>query len=422
MRVVMATKNIQIVLSAIVLLWSGLLCCVAPAEGAPVALNDRAMDEVTAGNGTEGGGVIVGNSSVAVIKRADSLNLNDEAQQATQGLNVVNSAQTAVANTVNVWDGNSIVASGASEFQTEIEFNQANQVTQEQLSSATLSGYVRSEADQADISNKSGSDDFVNKIVNVNSQTNQFEETRIATTVSSSEVDTGIKFNVGDSLYFEGNLGQGIAVAGNSETVIDGGSADIALVLGGGISVDAGIGIGDEDLIEPVFGTNLGETEASASINGSGSISLISQFELPKMEIDIDGTGCAVVMGSCSSSSVSNEFVSTKTDNSSLNIVENHQSGQSSYSDIQTSIYRSAFELENASAEYIVIDNSALELSSDVELELSDSAQKDIKGMDIVNAIGSNVANTTNISRTTGFDGYGSKLVLNQFNAVHHGQ
>ncbi len=111
----------------------------------------------------------------------------------------------------------------------------------------------------------------------------------------------------------------------------------------------------------------------------------------------------------------------TKTDNSTLDIIENHQSGQSSFSEVATKISRSPFELESAKAEYIVIDASSLELDSEVWLELSDSAQKDIKGMNIVNAIGSNVANGTNISRTARFEGYRSKLILNQFNTVHHG-
>ncbi len=42
--------------------------------------------------------------------------------------------------------------------------------------------------------------------------------------------------------------------------------------------------------------------------------------------------------------------------------------------------------------------------------------------MNVVNAIGSTVANATNVSRTTRFEGLWSTLVLNQSNTVHHGR
>ncbi|MCK4710541.1 MAG: hypothetical protein KAU21_18140, partial [Gammaproteobacteria bacterium] len=60
-------------------------------------------------------------------------------------------------------------------------------------------------------------------------------------------------------------------------------------------------------------------------------------------------------------------------------------------------------------------------LYSDITLELSESAQKETEGMNIVNAIGSNVANSTNISRALQFNSIGTRLILNQFNVVHHG-
>ena len=139
------------------------------------------------------------------------------------------------------------------------------------------------------------------------------------------------------------------------------------------------------------------------------------------MEIELSGAGCGVVMGSCDASSLHTEFTQTRTDNSTLDVVENHQAGDSDFSTEQISIFRSSFTLGSAQAEYIVVDDSSLTLNSEVVLEFTDSAQKEVEGMNIVNAIGSNVANATNIFRAAHFKSLRSTLVLNQFNTVQHG-
>jgi hypothetical protein len=397
----MAYKRPIIFLSVTVLLVSVLLLHAPPAHSEPVTLNDRSMDQVTAGNAQEGGGVIIGNSSDAVDNRTRRLDLSGEAQQGAKGFNIVNSAESAVANTANIWDGTAItITLEDSDAKPVLEVNQTNQVTQEQIRSATMSGYSRSEAEQTEILNRSGSTSHTSKIVNSNDTTDLFEETRISTTTSSAEINTLLKFNLGSKINFEGNLGQGVAGAGHTDMTFDGGSADIAAVADGDVTA-AGDGF---------------------PLVADGKLVLVTRVELPKFTLVMDGVGCGVVMGSCNADSTSTEFTHTKTDNSTLDIIEDHQTGQSSYSEVQTSIHRSPFELKSARAEYIVIDNSSLELDSDVTLELSESAQKEIEGMNIVNAIGSNVANSLNVSRTERFKSRRSTLVLNQLNIVHHGR
>jgi uncharacterized protein YsxB (DUF464 family) len=397
----MAYKRPKIFLSATMLLLSGLLLSAQPARSEPVALNDRSMDQVTAGNTKEGGGLIVGSSSEAVDSRTRRLDLSGEAQQGAKGFNIVNSAESAVANTTNIWDGTAVtitVEDGDSK--PVLEVNQTNQVTQEQVRSATMSGYTRSEAEQTEILNRSISESYLNKVVNVNDTTNISEKIRSSTITSTAVVNTLLKFNLSDKLSFSGHLGQGMAGAGHTDVTFEGGSADIA------VAVDKG--------------------EVTASSDGSlvakGGLILVTRVVLPKVKVVIDGAGCGVVMGSCNASSTLTEFTYKKTDNSTLEIIENHQSGQSSFSEVKTSIYRSPFELKSAKAEYIVIDDSTLKLDSDVTLELSESAQKEIEGMNIVNAVGSNVANSVNISRTEKFKSRRSTLVLNQLNIVHHGR
>lgn len=416
----MTYKSLKILLSVQMLLFSGFLFITQSAYSAPVALEDSAMDQVTAGNTKQSGGIVVGKSSESIINSTTGLTLSAEAQQAAKGLNLVNSTDSAVANTVNIWAG-SIVSIKVEDGDVKpvLEVNQINQVTQEQNRTATLTGYLRPESEQTEIFNRSGSESYLSKIVNSNNTTNLLEESRLSFTTSSTNVNTRTKFNIGDKLYFEGNLGQGVAVAGHADIDFDGGSADIALVVGGGIS--AGADSADVTGTINVADLDFGDTGAAAGISAEVKISLLTNITFPTMNIVIEGAGCGVVMGSCNATSMIEEFTNTKTDNSTQDIVENHQSGQSVFSEQHTEIYRSAFELKSASAEYIVVDDSSLILTSDVSLELSDSSQKEIEGMNIVNAIGSNVANSTNVSRASEFKSRRSTLVLNQFNIVHHG-
>ncbi|MBE9528807.1 MAG: hypothetical protein IME99_06175, partial [Proteobacteria bacterium] len=86
----MANRKQKILLSATLLL-SGLLLGAPQTHSEPVALNDRTMDGVTAGEVAGGGGLIVGQTSVVVANRTTGLDLNNEAQQNANGLNIVNS-------------------------------------------------------------------------------------------------------------------------------------------------------------------------------------------------------------------------------------------------------------------------------------------------------------------------------------------
>lgn len=406
------------------LLCCGLVLCCGAAHAAPVTLDDREMDRVLAGTAPDAGGVVVGNSSTAIFRQAGGLELNQEAQKEAKGLNLVNSNQSAVANTLNLWDGSGIaVAREGMDGQPELEINQGNQITQTRAGSGSLAGYSRPEADRTEILNRSGSKSSANSIVNIVDTTNRsYKETKSETKAVTS-VNTGVKFRLGDTFHFEGHLGQGVAAAGYTKLHLDGGSADIAMTVGGGIK--AGVRFPEKpDLIVPVpvlGDINFGDTSLSAGINASANLSLVASFELPTMDIEFNGAGCGVVMGSCSANSTSTKVTKASTDTSVLEIRETHQSGQSEFNEVKTSVYRSPFELGSARGDYIVVDNSTLELDSDVYLELSDEAQKEIKGLDVVNAIGSTVANATNIARTPKQIGGGSKLVLNQFNIVNHG-
>ena len=393
----------------------GLVLVSGRALSAPQLLQDETMQQLTAGQSENAGGVITANTSNSQIEHKVSIRLSDESQSQSQTLNLINSSDSAVANTLNVWQGDVVNLSPAEAGTTpELEVNQINQVYQQQSHSATMSGYVRSEADTTAIVRHHESRVFSNDLVNIDQVTDRFEELRVTETSTDSMVDTSFSLGLGDQLYIDAHLGQGIASSGYVNAVYDGGEAEFIMNLDGGISASA-----DSSIANEFLGT-------TASIGFEAGIdlglSLITTIELPRMEIELSGAGCGVILGSCSASGSSSELIMTTTDNSTLGVYENHQTGAFEFSDESISIVRSPFELGSASADYIVVDDAGLVLETEESLELSESAQKDIEVMNLVNAVASDVANAVNVSRASQFENVGSRLILNQFNTVRHGQ
>jgi hypothetical protein len=398
-----------------VLLGIGLTFISGTVLSAPVLLQDETMQQVTAGENENAGGVIVGNSSDSQIDRNSAIQLTGDSQSGSQSLNLVNSSDSAVANTLNVWQGEVISFSPTDNAaSSELEGNQGNQVHQQQLQSATLSGYVRSATDTTEIVRHNESQSFASDLVLINQVTDRFEEVRVSESSSDSMVDTSFNIDLGDQLYLSGHLGQGVASSGSVKALYDGGEAEFIMNVGGGISASASSSIKNEVL---------GST-ASVGFDASIdlSLSLITTIELPRMEIELNGAGCGVILGSCSASGSNNELVMTSSDHSNLDVYENHQSGAFEFSNESISITRSPFELESARASYIVIDDASLTLESDETLALSESAQKDVKVMNLINAVSSDIANAVNVSRASQFENAKSRLILNQFNTVRHGQ
>ena len=93
--------------------------------------------------------------------------------------------------------------------------------------------------------------------------------------------------------------------------------------------------------------------------------------------------------------------------------------GNSQFTDNSTNTYRSPFELYNAQAEYIVVDDSSLTVNTTFNLTLSGSAQSNANGMNIVNATGSAVADGVNVARTGQVSSSGA-LGLSQTNIISH--
>lgn len=371
-----------------------------PVRPAPTTLDNHDLKEVTAGTAATGadGGVVVGNGSEVAVHRETAVNLSGDVQIEARGLNLVNSTGSMVANGVNVWDG--------SGFNAAVEVNQLNSIEQEQRRSAAVNGYHRVGADTLARTNRSESESHDIQRNVFHSVADLFQEERVNNRVSAGEVDTGIKLNAGDQLNLEANVGSGVAAAGQLEAHYDGGEAQIALAAGGGISATAGIGI------EGFAGIDVG-------INTEANLSIMADIRMPEMDIAFNGGGCGVVLGSCSSNGSTEESVSTLIDHSTLDTFEEHSIGHSSYAQSAIDEYRSAFTLDHAQAEYIVVDHAILLVDDDQSLNLSGDAQSNVRGMNVVNAVGSAVANAANVARNAQMDNSG-RLTLNQTILIHH--
>jgi hypothetical protein len=372
----------------------------------PVALNDRLLNKVTAGtDSTVGsGGAIIGNSSEATINQTGGVDLSGEVQALASALNLVNSAESTVANGVNIWDGGAIT-SGLEGNGAGVLLNQSNEISQEQRRSASMPNYSRPEADTLVQIDRSGSEAHNDTYNRNNSVTDLVRNDRITSNTSEGWVDTTIKANATDQLGIDTNVGKGIAIAGTIDATLDAGEVQFGLAVGGPVTAP-------EDTNAGGFGgLNVGEDDTTVSLYG--------RIILPEMRIEISGAGCGVLMGSCGSSGSSSETTNDVVDTSVMDTLDTTSVGNSEYSEVMTEAYRSPFELNNAQAEYIVVDDSSLNVNTTFTLALSGSAQSSVKAMNVVNATGSAVANGVNVARTTQMDG-GKLLSLSQSNVITH--
>lgn len=406
------------------LILSGLLLSAALAQAAPVALGDGALDRVTAGAGETGGsgGAIVGNSSNATISQTGGVDLSGETQSGAKALNLVNSAESTVANGVNVWDVRRfesplpLLESGTGGVE------QSNVVFQEQRRSASMPSYSRPNANTFTQVDRTGSEAHNNNLNRDNTIYDATTSESIAHNVSNASVDTrivgGVDTKANTSVPADKqlpaspagnvntNTGKGVAISGQMTNKIDGGEAHFGLAVGGAVIAKP------DDSAGRFGGLDVGDKDKS-------QVALYGRLILPDVEITINGSGCGVAMGSCESSGTA-DLTEKQTVNKNKMAQEVSSSvGNSQFTDNSAETYRSAFNLSNAQAEYIVVDDSNLTVNTQFNLSLSGAAQANASGMNVVNATGSAVADGVNIARTSQMMA-GAGLSLKQSNMISH--
>jgi hypothetical protein len=218
-------------------------------------LGDGDLDGITAGSASRSGsgGAIVASASTATIAEQGNVEMDGEAQQGSRALNLVNASSSAVANAVNVWDGQ--VAEGTA---TRLNVDQSNQIRQEMGRGASLPSYVRSGANVESTSVVS----------------------RDVTGEGSVETVTEV---LGQSIQG----GQGFAGAASADLALTGGSITITNEVGVELNAATGLDLGG--------GLLSGSISGGASLDTSQSLTWV----LPNLDLHVEGVVCAVAMGSC---------------------------------------------------------------------------------------------------------------------------
>lgn len=320
----------------------------------PVQLTDQQLERVAAGStdysaghaARSSGGAIVGNSSSAAIATSGNVAVDDGVQQGARAVNLVNSAESGIANGVNVWDGR-VESQGAS---TPVDTQQANSIIQDQAHAASLPNYVRTDA-------------------NIDQTRTESSETS-----HSGSVDTMQKV-----LGQEVKAGMGVSIAGQLDANLTGGSISLANKISGEFK-------GGFDATGP-----LGISGADSSTDITAKTEQTLDWVLPDLTLSVKGAGCYVEIGTCDSNGT-------------------YKSASS-----ETTNTRSPFTLQDAKAEYIVVDGSTLDATNNYSVTLSGSAQSQAQAVNLANAAGSAIANAVNVSRTPTA---GTNLNLSQVNTI----
>ena len=346
------------------------------AEITPLSTAD--LDRLTAGSAdylSASGGAVVGNDSSADISSLGTVTLDSEAQEAARALNIVNSSESTVANGLNIWDGQLNVEAGGSGVRS---IEQSNNISQDQRRVASLPNYNRPESNIDETWNNTGNATSASTHNEVNNVTDLSTTSNSMATSTDTSVDA-LSTILGQNVQ----AGKGLALSGQVEAFIDGGDFNITLAgdIGGAIGA-----------------------EISLTLN------------LPEITIDAEASGCAALNGSCTATGTTNRLDETLEDHSTAYSLDTSSDSSEAFTETGSRLTRSAFEIEGALAEYIVVDNSELNVSTDYSVNLSGAAQAGLSAMNVVNAAGSAVANGVNIGRSDG----STDLAMTQSNIIVH--
>jgi hypothetical protein len=365
-------KSSSILLTSIILSSSQL----SYADVTPMSALD--MDRVTAGTAeslSASGGAVVGNDSSAVITSVGTVTLDSEAQEAAKALNIVNSSESTVANGLNIWDGQINADLGNSEDRV---IEQSNTISQDQRRVASLPNYNRPEANVEETWNNTGSSSSSSSHNEVNNVTDLSTTSNAMTTDNVTSVDA-LSTILGQQIQ----AGKGLALAGQVDAFIDGGEFNIT--LGG-------------------------------DIGGALSAEITLSLELPEITLSAEASGCAAMNGSCDANGHTDRLDQTLEDHSTAYSLDTTSTSSEQYTEMGTTLTRSAFQIEGALAEYIVVDNSTLDVKTDYSVNLSGAAQAGLNALNVVNAAGSAVANGVNIGRSDS----STQLAMTQSNVIVH--
>ncbi|WDP86471.1 MAG: hypothetical protein HUN05_16170 [Desulfobacter sp.] len=220
--------------------------------------------------------------------------------------------------------------------------------------------------------------------------------------------------------YGQGFVGQGFAAYG-SEDWNETASAECSQETSGSSSnyaTDSGGTTGDPGYPDSSWYdlTSGGQSENSQASGGSYDWS--DTYNAEAGAAGFNGAGCAAGDGASCTGSQSATTTYAWVDATYLKDVFNLEASEETSLDVDVyAKFRAPIFIEEAEAEYIVVDDSALTVNSAYGISLSGSAQSNLQGLNVVTAAGGQVANGVNVSTGGNMDGV-SMINLNQSNFI----
>jgi hypothetical protein len=325
--------------------------------GAPVELSDSLLDHVTAGSAevaSHNGGLIVGNTSTALVRNFDEVQLAGEAQKNAKSLNLVNSSEASVANGVNLWIGNP----AAEPEESPVTVSQVNFFDQDRRISTKAGEWIYEGENVTETSIESSTASFHGGII---PETLTFNGTSTKTeggetTQFSDPPAEEIRVSVGVTWAGEvsGEIGDSTITLFSSDTVTTEVTASITVF---GIKIDLGG-------TKTTFEKKIEEEE------------VVKGMTIPKTK----GVGCIVSRGDC----FGDGMFAVASENT-------------------RKVFTPALPSPDSSAELIVMGEGRLDLQDNFKVNLSQQSQQSTRAFNLVNSGGGILANGANLSRPTGF-------------------
>ena len=386
--------------------WSALAAAIASmsASANPSQLSLAELDSITAGTGGESlgpapnGGAIVGNGSSAVLESTGEVTLGDAAQTDARALNLVNGSESTIANGVNIFDGRT--DGGAALDGAEYDIRQRNVVEQDQRRLSSLPSYERG-ANTETVTSNSGTRESSSS----SSVTDNIIDIESTATLEQATTEGGVQQSGDPTLLITANgelqIGDFYDLSGEYRAEFNMPSEGNS--LGATFNGELEFGIAAGEVVVDTEGVDVTVT-------------------LPSLDFSFDAMGCIAVNAGCTIDGTRTETTEELSDHSTLYTEESESASSATWDRSSHETVAAAFELHDAQAEYIVIDDSEIDVSAGYLVALSGEAQSALRALNAVNAAGSAVANGVNLAlhRSGELESGGPVYHLSQVNHITH--
>jgi hypothetical protein len=382
--------------------------------GDKAPLSDRQLSSITAGSdfGSGASGAVVANGSSATIAKTGTVTLQDSAQSEVKALNVFNTTGGAIGSGINVWEGQP--TTDADGFNTV----QSNFISASFGAGAHLNGYFRDPS--VTLNDASVKVDYSNTNLALN-LAYAAQERKLGVAYASDK-----KFGLDAASEFSHDASQSVSASQktafgldafaryankNSTTAVAGQSTSANLDAGFAYanlkSLDIGRGVDYDQFTKAVGGVDASYSNDSAfGYNHNDSTTAAGALAVGYLNTK------AFDAKASESTKASQSLDVNATDSKRFNLVAsdefkqlmaNLQYAKTTFGldlSIGSLVWNGAMELADADAEYVVVDNSKLDVTEKYGIALSGTTQNNISAANVVNAAGSIIGIGTNVART----------------------